>query len=159
MTRRPAVTRSWRPQSTSRSRRWTSSRLRCRPTWPPAPSSPAARCRLVNPLPGSRPAPDDGRSRSCAIARIRMPLVTSDPERTAATRASYDAVAGAYAEAMSDELRHKPLYQPLLTALGEQVPQVGTGEDRVWDVASRERLATSPRRACSPRRQSGVAYL
>jgi hypothetical protein len=32
----------------------------------------------------------------------------------AATRASYDAVAGAYAEAMSDELRRKPLDRALL---------------------------------------------
>src|SRR5260370_6799025 len=64
----------------------------------------------------------------------------AETSRMAATRASYDAVAGAYAEAMSDELRHKPLDRALLTAFGEQVPQVGTGEDRVWDVASRERL-------------------
>ncbi len=31
-------------------------------------------------------------------------------DRMAATRASYNAVAGSYAEAMSDELRHKPPY-------------------------------------------------
>ena len=37
--------------------------------------------------------------------------------RIAATRASYDAVAAAYAEAMSDELRRKPLDRALLTAL------------------------------------------
>ncbi len=54
----------------------------------------------------------------------------------AATRASYNAVAGSYAEAMSDELRHKPLDRALLTAFAEQVRQVGRGEreNRVWDV-------------------------
>ncbi len=35
------------------------------------------------------------------------------------TRASYDAVAAAYAEAMSDELRHKPLDRALLAAFAE----------------------------------------
>jgi ubiquinone/menaquinone biosynthesis C-methylase UbiE len=49
----------------------------------------------------------------------------------AGTRASYDAVAGAYAEAMSDELAHKPLDRALLAAFAEQVREVG---DRVWDV-------------------------
>ncbi len=52
----------------------------------------------------------------------------------AATRASYDAVASGYAEAMSDELRHKPLDRALLTAFGEQVALVGSGRGRVWDV-------------------------
>jgi hypothetical protein len=37
-------------------------------------------------------------------------------DRMAATRASYDAVASAYAEALSDELRRKPLDRALLTA-------------------------------------------
>ncbi len=53
----------------------------------------------------------------------------------AAVRASYDAVAGSYAEAMSDELRHKPLDRALLTVFAEQVAgaeQAGAG--RVWDV-------------------------
>ena len=45
-----------------------------------------------------------------------MPLVNQDR-----VRASYDAVAGAYAEAMSDELRRKPLDRVLLTAFAEQV--------------------------------------
>ncbi len=40
-----------------------------------------------------------------------MPFVSQDA--MAATRASYDAVAGAYAEAMSDELQHKPLDRAL----------------------------------------------
>src|SRR5690242_11923958 len=38
------------------------------------------------------------------------------------TRASYDAVARAYAEALGDELRGKPLDRALLTAFAEQVP-------------------------------------
>jgi ubiquinone/menaquinone biosynthesis C-methylase UbiE len=50
------------------------------------------------------------------------------------TRASYDAVASAYAEAMGDELRHKPLDRALLTAFAEQVREVGQGQSRVWDV-------------------------
>lgn len=52
----------------------------------------------------------------------------------AGTRASYDAVAGAYAEAMSDELRRKPLDRALLTVFAEQVRDVGQGAARVWDV-------------------------
>jgi hypothetical protein len=43
----------------------------------------------------------------------------------AATRASYDAVAGGYADAMSDELRHKPLDRALLTTFAEQGPPGG----------------------------------
>ena len=50
------------------------------------------------------------------------------------TRASYDAVAAAYAEALSDELARKPLDRALLTAFAEQVREVGRGETRVWDV-------------------------
>jgi ubiquinone/menaquinone biosynthesis C-methylase UbiE len=56
-------------------------------------------------------------------------LVTQDQ-----TQASYDAVAAAYAEALSDELGHKPLDRALLTAFAEQVREVGRGETRVWDV-------------------------
>jgi ubiquinone/menaquinone biosynthesis C-methylase UbiE len=48
----------------------------------------------------------------------------------AATRASYDAVAYPYAEALRDELRGKPLDRALLTAFAEQV-RPGR---RVWDV-------------------------
>ncbi len=54
--------------------------------------------------------------------------------RIAATRASYDAVAAAYAEAMSDELRRKPLDRALLTAFAEQVREPGRDDARVWDV-------------------------
>ena len=50
------------------------------------------------------------------------------------TRASYDAVAAAYADALSDELRRKPLDRALLTAFAEQVREVGSGASRVWDV-------------------------
>jgi len=50
------------------------------------------------------------------------------------TRASYDAVAPAYAEALSDELARKPLDRALLTAFAEQVREAGRGERRVWDV-------------------------
>jgi len=72
------------------------------------------------------------------------------PDRMAATRASYDAVASGYAEAMSDELRHKPLDRALLTAFAEQVVLARGGDPpeppahggalrppvppRVWDV-------------------------
>lgn len=55
------------------------------------------------------------------------------PNRMAATQASYDAVASGYAEAMSDELRHKPLDRALLEAFAEQVGS-GPGPGRVWDV-------------------------
>src|SRR6185369_3596495 len=58
-----------------------------------------------------------------------MRLMTQDQ-----TRASYDAVAAAYAEALSDELARKPLDRALLTAFAEQVRAVGRGERRVWDV-------------------------
>ena len=50
------------------------------------------------------------------------------------TRASYDAVAAAYAEALSHELGRKPLDRALLTVFAEQVREVGRGESRVWDV-------------------------
>jgi hypothetical protein len=43
-----------------------------------------------------------------------------------ATRRSYDAVAGAYADGLRDELAGKPLDRALLTALLEQAPP-GTG--------------------------------
>jgi SAM-dependent methyltransferase len=56
------------------------------------------------------------------------------PDRMAATQASYDAVAASYADAMSDELRHKPLDRALLTAFGEQVLLAASGRGRVWDV-------------------------
>jgi SAM-dependent methyltransferase len=71
--------------------------------------------------------------------------VTPDLDRMAAIRVSYDAVAGSYAEAMSDELRHKPLDRALLTVFAEQVGGAGQGgagqggagqggAGRVWDV-------------------------
>ena len=50
------------------------------------------------------------------------------------TRTSYDAVAAAYAEALSHELGRKPLDRALLTVFAEQVREVGRGESRVWDV-------------------------
>lgn len=61
-------------------------------------------------------------------------------EYIAATRTSYDAVAAAYADQLSGELRRKPLDRALLTAFAEQVPDPGhapaarTGRPRVWDV-------------------------
>jgi len=71
-------------------------------------------------------------------------------EYIAATRTSYDAVAAAYADQLSDELRGKPLDRALLTAFAEQVqaggpgqpptadpsqtPPGDTGRARVWDV-------------------------
>ena len=62
----------------------------------------------------------------------RVAFVTRN--RIAATRAGYDAVAAAYAEAMSDELRRKPLDRALLTAFAEQVREPGRDDARVWDV-------------------------
>jgi SAM-dependent methyltransferase len=56
-------------------------------------------------------------------------LVTQDR-----TRASYDAVAAAYAEALSGELEGKPLDRALLAVFAEQVREVGRGGSRVWDV-------------------------
>jgi len=66
------------------------------------------------------------------------------------TQASYDAVAAAYADQLSDELRRKPLDRALLTAFAEQLhaatprpalaadpghPDAArTGRARVWDV-------------------------
>lgn len=48
-------------------------------------------------------------------------------------RASYDAVAARYAEALSDELRGKPLDRALLTAFAEQLRQAAP-RPRVWDI-------------------------
>ena len=55
-------------------------------------------------------------------------------EYIAATRTSYDAIAAAYADQLSDELRRKPLDRALLTAFAEQVRTGGSGRARVWDV-------------------------
>jgi SAM-dependent methyltransferase len=71
-------------------------------------------------------------------------------EYLSGTRTSYDAVAAAYADQLSDELRRKPLDRALLTAFAEQVRADGTeqvradgtgqvqagglGRARVWDV-------------------------
>ena len=51
-----------------------------------------------------------------------------------ATQASYDAVAAAYADKFSDELRGKPLDRALLTAFAEQLASVRAGPPRVWDI-------------------------
>jgi len=56
------------------------------------------------------------------------------PDHMAATRASYDAVAAAYADQFSEELRHKPLDRALLAAFAEQVRPAGSQRSRVWDV-------------------------
>jgi SAM-dependent methyltransferase len=82
------------------------------------------------------------------------------PDYIIATRASYDAVADAYADQFSDELRRKPLDRALLAAFAEQVSAQaggtrpaqaggtrparaggtgpaqagGTGPPRVWDI-------------------------
>jgi SAM-dependent methyltransferase len=52
----------------------------------------------------------------------------------ATTRWSYDAVAAAYADAFSDELRRKPLDRALLAAFAEQVRQHAPARGRVWDI-------------------------
>jgi tricorn protease len=91
------------------------------------------------PLPPRAPAaaaPVPGLTLVTSPDRVAATRVTS-PDRVAATRASYDAVAVAYADAMSDELRHKPLDRALLTAFGEQVRRSGASPEagsRVWDV-------------------------
>jgi SAM-dependent methyltransferase len=51
-------------------------------------------------------------------------------EYIAATRTSYDAVAAAYADQLSDELQGKPLDRALLTAFAEQVRADGTEQVR-----------------------------
>jgi SAM-dependent methyltransferase len=57
------------------------------------------------------------------------------PDYIAATQASYDAVAAAYADQFSDELRHKPLDRALLTAFAEQArADADPRLPRVWDV-------------------------
>jgi ubiquinone/menaquinone biosynthesis C-methylase UbiE len=56
------------------------------------------------------------------------------PDYIAATQASYDAVASAYAAQFSDELRAKPLDRALLTAFAEQVRAGASARPRVWDV-------------------------
>jgi SAM-dependent methyltransferase len=66
------------------------------------------------------------------------------PDYIIATRASYDAVADAYADQFSDELRRKPLDRALLAAFAEQVSAQaagtrparagGTRSARVWDI-------------------------
>ena len=62
--------------------------------------------------------------------------MTSDyiPRYISGTQASYDAVAAAYADQFTDELRHKPLDRALLTAFAEQVRPAGTRRSRVWDI-------------------------
>jgi hypothetical protein len=89
-------------------------------------------------------------------------------EYIAATRSSYDAVAPAYADQLSDELRRKPLDRALLTAFAEQVraatpagapatdsghaPAARAGRARVWDVGCELWTMRSPskRRARTP---------
>ena len=56
------------------------------------------------------------------------------PARLAATRASYDAVAAAYADALSDELRRKPLDRALLQRSPNRSATPAAGQVRVWDV-------------------------
>ena len=55
------------------------------------------------------------------------------PDYIAATQASYDTVAAAYAGQFSDELRDKPLDRALLTAFAEQL-RAAPSRPRVWDV-------------------------
>jgi SAM-dependent methyltransferase len=52
------------------------------------------------------------------------------PDYIAATRASYDAVADAYAAQFSDELRAKPLDRALLTAFAERLRLAGPGQQQ-----------------------------
>ena len=54
-----------------------------------------------------------------------------DPERV---RASYDAVADRYVEAINDELRHKPLDRALLTAFAERLHAEHGARPRVCDM-------------------------
>jgi SAM-dependent methyltransferase len=69
-------------------------------------------------------------------------------EYISATRTSYDAVAAAYADQLSDELRRKPLDRAMLTAFAEQVravtpagtPATDSGHAPATDSASRARV-------------------
>ena len=70
-------------------------------------------------------------------------------EYIAATRTSYDAVAAAYADQLSDELRRKPLDRALLTAFAEQVRTVTPAQPPTADPARAS--AATPARASALR--------
>lgn len=74
------------------------------------------------------PAPRTG----CPVTAVPGRPRTGAP--AARTRASYDAVAAAYAEALSDELRRKPLDRALLAVFAEQVREGSADRARVWDI-------------------------
>jgi hypothetical protein len=70
-------------------------------------------------------------------------------EHLAATQASYDAVAAAYADQLSDELRRKPLDRALLTAFAEQVRAATPAQPPAADPARAS--AATPARASALR--------
>jgi SAM-dependent methyltransferase len=70
----------------------------------------------------------------------------------AATQASYDAVAAAYADQLSDELRRKPLDRALLTAFAEQVQAVGPSQSQVAGPSQTRAAGPSQTPAATPGR-------
>ena len=73
-------------------------------------------------------------------------------EHLAATQASYDAVAAAYADQLSDELRRKPLDRALLTAFAEQVQAVGPSQSQVAGPSQTRAAGPSQTPAATPGR-------
>jgi SAM-dependent methyltransferase len=71
-------------------------------------------------------------------------------EHLAATQASYDAVATAYADQLSDELRRKPLDRALLTAFAEQVRAVTPAQPPTADPARASAATPAPASAADP---------
>ena len=66
-------------------------------------------------------------------------------EYIAATRTSYDAIAAAYEDQLSDELRRKPLDRALLTAFAEQVRAATPAQPPAADPARASALRSRPR--------------
>jgi SAM-dependent methyltransferase len=72
----------------------------------------------------------------------------------AATRTSYDAVAAAYADQLSDELRRKPLDRALLTAFAEQVRAATPAQPSAADPARASAADPARASAATPARAS-----
>jgi hypothetical protein len=77
-------------------------------------------------------------------------------EHLAATQASYDAVAAAYADQLSDELRRKPLDRALLTAFAEQVRAATPAQPPAADPAQPPAADPARASAATPARASAL---